>query len=120
MGRLLTITQSNNLQPGVQKRTFSPQIKIGPVSLTFINIILICLLALLYLIQSNQLLTKGYKIKQLEEKKLEILSENEDLQVEATRLQSIKEIETGIGESQMEPTKKINYLTNSSKIASNK
>jgi len=116
MGRLLTLTGSN-FRASVRRETFWPQIKIGSVSLTFVTIIIACLLALLYLAFSNQVAAKVYKINSLEERKSNLLLENENLQVEAARLQSIKELENTINEKELVPTNEVNYVYGESNLA---
>lgn len=117
MGRLLSISQTNNLRNNFQKGTYSSSIKVGSVSLTFITIILICLLSLLYLAFSNQLSSRGYELRKLEERKQQLSEENERMEVEASRLQSIKEIEANLKESKMVPQNQVNYTTSNSSLA---
>jgi cell division protein FtsL len=109
MGRLLTITNSNTTQLGVKKRTVKSELKIGPVSLTFIAIIIVCVLALFYLSQSNQAAIKGYEIKKLEDKQAQLISEKEQLDVEVASLKSIKQIENNSEINNMVPSKQLNY-----------
>ena len=112
MGRLLTITNSNTSRLGVQKRTIKQELKVGPVSLTFILICLLCILSIFYLIQSNQVATKGYEIKKLEEQQTKLVVEQEKLKLQSAELQSLKQIEGGISDLKMIPTKKVNYWSN--------
>lgn len=109
MGRLLTITNSDTTKIGIRKRTVRPDLKIGPVSLSFISIAILCVLALFYLSQTNQAAIKGYDIKKLEDKQAEIIAERENLEVEVASLQSINGIESRGGTGGMVPSKKINY-----------
>ena len=109
MGRLLTITNSDTVRIGVRKRTVKPDLKVGPVSLSFISIAIFCILALFYLSQANQAAIKGYDIKKLEDKQAEIMADREKLEVEVASLQSIKEIESKGETGSMVPSKKINY-----------
>jgi len=114
MGRLLTISDYYSNRNRATKRTIKPELKIGPVSLSFISIIIMCILALFYLYQINQSAVKGYDIKNLEDKKSEIITEMEKLRIEAASLRSIKNIENNPEINNMVPTKKINYWPNSS------
>ncbi len=120
MGRLLTFTMSEtqNKKATSTSGSIMPRIKIGPVSLTFITIILACLLCLFYLVQSNVVATKSYDIRELESKKEQIQEENEGLQLEAARSQSIKEVEEKAKDLEMVPSKKVNFITPSSGVAS--
>lgn len=114
MGRLLIISDSNTMKMGVRKRTIKPELRVGPVSLTFILISLLCILSLFYLIQSNQAATKGYEIRKLEEQQTQLLEETEKLKLQSAQLQSLKAIEGGTEELRMVPTKKVNYWSNTS------
>ncbi len=118
MGRLLTFTISESQDRRATGGNIMPKIKIGPISLTFITIILACLLCLFYLVQSNAVTTKSYDIRELESKKEQIQEENERLQLEAARLQSIKEVEEEAKDLKMVPSKKVDFLTPSSGVAS--
>jgi len=109
MGRLLAVAQQNNANIGVN-RIPRPQIKIGSVSLTIITIILISLLALFYLAQSNQKAVKSYNVKALEERKTELITSTEKLELEAARLNSIKKISESQAASQMVPQTDITYV----------
>jgi len=109
MGKLLTITASNTSRLGIQKRTIRPQLKVGPVSLSFIAIAIACILALFYLSQANQAAIKGYQIQELENKNAEMIAEREKLEVEMASLQSINQIESKGAVNSMVPSKKINY-----------
>ncbi len=93
MARLLTIPATGYGKPGVRKRTISrPAAAVGPISLQLIVIIATALLGLFYLIQSNQVSTASLQLKQLESQKQQVAEENERLQIEAARLQSIQQI----------------------------
>ncbi len=117
MGRLLSITPSDKLNTYLQKRTHTP-LKIGSVSLTFITIILILLLSLLYLAFANQMSTQSYELANLEEKKANLSEEIERLEVEASRLQSIQEIEDTSKANKMVPSNKVNFTTISNSLVS--
>jgi hypothetical protein len=47
------------------------------------------------------------------------MEDNERLQLEASRLQSIQQIDSGIKDSGMVPVKKINYLPGGTSVALN-
>ena len=86
-------------------------LKLGPISLGFITVILFSLLSLFYLAQSNQITTKGYILRKLELEKAKVLSENERLQVEAARLQSLNKINEKAKELSMVPVGELKYFT---------
>lgn len=117
MGRLLTITRSDNVEFGIRKSAFTPQVKVGKKSLGFITIVLFLVLSLFYLAQANQIATKGYKIRELEDKKTQELEKQERLQIEAARLRSIKEIQNGATSMQMVPATEVNYVQTDKSVA---
>lgn len=61
----------------------------GPVSVSFMLIALVVLLALLYLNQVTKTSTFNYKISKLDDKRKELQAEKERLQIDAARLQSL-------------------------------
>lgn len=117
MGRLLTLTRSDSVEFGIRKAAFKPQVKIGKKSIGFISIVLFLVLSLFYLAQANQIATKGYQIRELEQKKSEVLEQQERLGVEAARLRSIKQIEANAEELEMIPATEINYINPNSSVA---
>jgi len=85
---------------------------ISLIGLTFV-------LGLLYLSQSNQMATSGYDIARLEKQQQELRLENERLQIEASRLQSIQNIDTAVDKSGMVSVTKINYVPANTSVAVN-
>ena len=105
-----------------RKRKFSGNYKsnliLGKTSVLMVSIGLAFAIGLLYLSQSNSIAVKGATLSELESRK-EILEEERDrLKIEATRLQSLQEIEKSLdkedGKSDYVPVQKINYLPSSS------
>jgi hypothetical protein len=76
-------------------------------------------LGLLYLSQSNQMATSGYDIAKLESEQQQLKDDNERLQIEASRLQSIQQIQSGIKNSGMVQVKTINYVPGGTSVALN-
>lgn len=83
----------NNPNGNFRKKTINNQISVGPLTLRFITIIIIALLCILYLAQSTQGAMQNYKYRELEQTKKDMQKENERLDVEATRLQALKNID---------------------------
>lgn len=111
MGKLLTITHQSQFRSSIGQNRIYPQIKVGSVSLTFITLIIIALLSLLYLAFSNQLAGRGYELRRLEEKKAILSEEIERLEVESSRLQSLKAVEEAVKQNKLVPTQsKVNYI----------
>jgi hypothetical protein len=93
-------------QPGYQQ-----SLNVGPVSLTFITILLGFVLSLFYLTQSNKIATRGYQIAKLQSTRTELLASQDQLQVEAARLQSIEQIKANVtANNQMVPVNSVSYL----------
>lgn len=100
-------------------RNYKPHFHLGKFGFIFVILSLILVGGLLYLSQSNKIAVKGYDINDLEQQKQELMAEKERLEIEASRLQSIQEIEDGLKDSGMVPIKKINYITSPTSIALN-
>ena len=83
---------------------------LGPLSLGFITVLLFSLVSILYLAQNNQITTKGYILKELETERTKILSENERLQVEAARLESLSKISQEAEKLSMVPLRDLRYF----------
>lgn len=69
--------------------TASVKIKKSLALISFIFIILIALLGLLYLSQTNNLATKGYEIKAKEEKLESLRAENQRLKIELAKVRRL-------------------------------
>jgi len=117
MGRLLTLTRSNTVDFGTRKSAFKPQVKVGKKSIGFITVFLFLALSLFYLAQANEIATKGYAIRELEQRKTKAVEQQERLQVEAARLRSIQQIEKGAEELKMVPASEINYVNPDGSVA---
>jgi len=91
------------------KRTISSEIKAGPVTIKFITILIIAILSLFYLFQSNISATKSYLVKELEEKKNNIETQNEELRYEAERLKSLDKAQAEAQKKNLEEVKNIDF-----------
>ncbi len=100
-------------------RTYKPNFRLGKFSFGFVVLGLVLVTSLLYLSQSNKMAVRGYDIDALEKQKQELMAEKERLEIEASRFQSIQEIESGLKNSGMVPVKKINYISAPTSIALN-
>ena len=92
-----------------KKRSLNQELKIGPVSVRFITIALITVLSIIYLAQSNLTATKGYQLKELQSREEELGLENERLEVEASRLKALKNIEKVAEENDMVAIDQLKY-----------
>jgi Tfp pilus assembly protein PilO len=83
----------NESKTNYRRRTLTSEMSIGPLTLRFITVIIIAALCILYLAQSTQGATQNYQLRELEQKKQEMDKENEQLQIEAVRLQALKNVD---------------------------
>jgi hypothetical protein len=89
---LLTLT-ANEARMGTRGRTISRAgVRVGPVTVRFVFVVTLALLALFYLVQSNRVSTQNLHLKALEAQKADIIEQNERLSTEAARLQSLQQI----------------------------
>jgi len=64
----------------------------GPISNTIILIVLACLLGLLYLTQVTKTNAYGFTVNNLQQQAAVLKTDNDNLQVEAARLQSLQRV----------------------------
>jgi hypothetical protein len=88
---------------------------VGKASIIFVSIGLIFMFGILYISGSNTLAAKTDTLSDLQTQKDKLTAEKERLEIEATRLQSIQEIQksAATSESKLVPVQKINYLSSS-------
>jgi len=101
------IWTNKNPERSVLKRSTTAQVKMGPVSVKFITILIIAILSIFYLFQSNASATKAYEVKDLEDKKEDLVAENERLFYEAERLKSLTQVEKEAKDEKMEEIESI-------------
>jgi len=95
---------------GPKKSTIDRKIKIGPLSINFITIIIVALITLFYLAQTQVGTAKRSQIQELQKEKQEIERELELLGVDVAKLKSIRNIESELENLNMVPTQQINYI----------
>jgi Tfp pilus assembly protein PilN len=100
-------------------KNYKPTFRLSKLGLLVAVTGLVLTLGLLYLSQSNQMATSGYDIANLQSQQQQLKDDNERLQIEASRLQSIQQIQTGIKDSGMVPIKTINYVPGGTDVALN-
>lgn len=100
-------------------RSYKPSFHLGKFGITIAAAGLVLVLGLLYLSQANAMATSGYDIAKLESQQKQLKEDNERLQIEASRLQSIQQINAGVKDSGMVPVKTINYLPGGTNVAIN-
>lgn len=63
--------------PGLRRRTLSAQVKFGSVTISMFLIFFFCLIALLSLRHFIDSTTSGYRLRELEDQREKLLTENE-------------------------------------------
>jgi hypothetical protein len=96
LGRILTITNQGHNTAGVRKKTVGREITIGPNAIKFVAIGIFAILAIVYLTQSTSGANRSIKVRDLSDKKSQLQMEKERLEVEQTRLKSLKEIDNNV------------------------
>lgn len=84
----------NKYSANVRKRTLSQKIEFGMTSLTFLTLILIAIVSLVYLAHSNGNATKGYALKNLERRRSELLTQNEVLDMQIAQAKSLQSLQS--------------------------
>ena len=110
MGRALALTRSNSNIRGDRKKTIGREIVIGPTAIKFISVAIFAILAMVYLVQSTAGANRSVRVRDLEEKSGQLKLEQERLEVEQTRLKSLKEIDSVIEKNVMEPVTAVQNL----------
>ena len=72
---------------------FKMPISLGPVSHTVLIALMLAVLGLVYLTQITKTSLFGYQMKDLNNQKEQLMSENSDLQVETARLQALERVQ---------------------------
>lgn len=106
----MAITNSNSSISGVRKKTIGREIIIGPTAIKFITVAIFAILAMVYLAQSTAGANRSVKVRDLEERSSQLKLEQERLEVEQTRLKSLKEIDSGTEKNVMEPVTSVQHL----------
>jgi len=113
MSQSLTITNSNSLAFGKRKK-FSAErqpIRVGPLTLNFLLVVLICAAGVFYIFEVNDVATRGYKIKELEKRAQDLESNNEKLKIREAELRSMYNIEERTKNLNMVAPGNISYIT---------
>lgn len=112
MGRILTVTNSNSNNRGTRKKTIGREIVIGPNAIKFIAITIFAILAMIYLAQSTAGANRSIKVRDLDTKQSELKLQKERLEVEQTRLRSLKEIDNSSGQNGLQPITSVEHIQN--------
>jgi len=87
------------------------EFKTGPISVGFMLVALIILLALLYLNQVTKTSLFNYKISNLSAKQTDLESQKQKLEIEAARLQSLSEVRASANAAGMVKTDSVSFAT---------
>jgi len=84
---------AKNPNAGVLKRTMPQKLTFGPITIKVLAILVIALLSIFYLFQSNASATKSFMVSDLQQKQDDLTAQNEKLQYESERLKSLGQTE---------------------------
>ncbi len=85
------------------------RLHLGPTSVGFVTIAIITMLALLYLTQITKTSVYGYKLSDLSQKQTKLSLVQQELEVEAARLQAISTIQNTPAVSKMVVAQNVTY-----------
>jgi cell division protein FtsL len=105
--------QMRDLSLALAQPLFRKKIKSDPASVSHLNLALLALIVtfgFLYLFQINSLGTRGYEIRQMEQKIKVLQTENKSLQIQSSALSSITQIQKEAEGLNMVPASNVTYL----------
>lgn len=105
---MVPLTYAGSFQ-SPSKRT-KPFVRFGLASTRMVGFIILAILALLYIAQSSQGATKRIEVQSLRANAEELSVENEQLRLEALRLQSLDTISQSSDALQLEPVRDVEQL----------
>jgi hypothetical protein len=91
MAAALTLDYNPNFK--LHSQPLSHKVEVGINALLFVIITLVALISLAYLANANQNATKGYALKNLELKRTNLLTENEVLDMQISKVQALENIQ---------------------------
>jgi hypothetical protein len=104
----MIITRAHPGVFGQRRRTIERSISLGPISMRFLTIALLSVLALFYLIQSSQGESSSLRANELLREKEKLEQEMKRLELESIRLRSLNEIKKN--SPSLEPIHQLNHL----------
>ena len=112
MGKIIEINRFGGSKKGKRKRTIKMPFKLGITSVGFATVLIVCVLALLYLVQANRTATYGYEIEKYDNMISELKKEQDRLELEAANLRSTNQIKENLEKlnmNEVDPTKVTYY-----------
>lgn len=101
--------QQRSLQRNRNFGTHTASASLGPVTTTLFFVAIIAVLALMYLTQVTKTSVYGYEINQLEEEQQALTEQQQELEAEAARLQSVARIEDSAIVEEMQAESSVTY-----------
>ncbi len=101
--------RSRRIKRNSELGSYSASRQMGPVTSTLFLAIIIGVLALLYLTQITRTSVYGPQINELSQQQAVLLQQQQELQVEAARLQSVARIEESSAVAGLEPESSVTY-----------
>lgn len=87
----------------------STKLELGPVSVGFVMIGIISVLALLYLTQITKTSVYGYQVSELSGKRDQLVAMKQEMEVNAARLKSIQQIQAAPVVAHLVPEQQVQY-----------
>ncbi len=84
---------------------------IGPSAIKFITMTVIAVLAVVYLSQSTAGANQSIQVRDIQSAKDSLGLQQERLEAEQTRLNSLKTIDSGVQKDTMQPVTNVNYVS---------
>jgi len=91
---MLYTSKFSYFKAGIHKKLLIQKVEIGVVTLTLTLIVLTCVLAILLLLHSNSVATKGYELKMLRVDRHELSLMHERLEAKIAGKQSLNSVES--------------------------
>jgi len=111
----------HELKEKFYKKKFLLNCRVNSKNLVIFVFILTVAIGLCYLVQVNSLATKGYKIKDLEERVADLRTKNKSLELEITELRSTERISREVENLEMVAVARVEYLRpNGTSVAINR
>ncbi|MFO0705007.1 MAG: hypothetical protein U0517_03550 [Candidatus Andersenbacteria bacterium] len=106
MARLLSITRSGATGSGLgaragRTRALRFPVKLGPVTLTIVTVGLVGILALFFIMSTSTTSAEGFDLHTKEQQADQLREQNEQLEVDLSKLRSIDRLENSLKDSQL-------------------
>ncbi len=101
----------------VFNKRYKKQFRPGKMAIVLTAVFIILPICIFLLSQKNQMTMKGDDIAKLKKKKQELVDEQQQLQLEAARLQSIQAIQQDVPKTNMVQTRQVDYVNAQTNVA---